>query len=128
MYIRFVVHRLNSQSGRREGVFQALFSMRSAGDLTEAEEARLKDLFRWFGDHLLEPDRLARSRNTRAKQVAICWFKESAAEHIRRMRELVAMLEAHGVAVEVLTTDRPGYVVYEDDHQIAAKPFRDTRT
>jgi hypothetical protein len=24
----------------------------------------------------------------------------------------------------MLTTDRPGYIVYEDDFQVAAEPFR----
>ena len=86
------------------------------------------DLVRWFDEQLREPSRLARSRNSRAKKVAISWFKESATEHIQRMRDLVAMLQAHGVAVEVVRTERPGYIVYEDDHQIAAEPFRDART
>ncbi len=128
MFIRFVVHRRDEDSGRRQGVFQVLFDMRRAGQLTAAEEATLKGLFKWFDDHLPEPGRLSRSRNPRAKRVAISWFKESATEHVRRMRELVAILDAHSVSVEVVRTDRPGYVVYEDDYQIAAEPFRDTRT
>jgi hypothetical protein len=31
-----------------------------------------------------------------------------------------------GIAVEILCTRRPGYVVYEDDHQVAAESFRDS--
>ena len=32
----------------------------------------------------------------------------------------------HGPAVEIVKTRRPGYILYEDDHQVAAIPFRDT--
>jgi len=32
------------------------------------------------------------------------------------------------VAVEAITTDRPGYIIFEDDNQIAAEPFADTPT
>jgi hypothetical protein len=38
-------------------------------------------------------------------------------------RELAAILEAHDIRTEMLTTDRPGYVVYEDDYQVVAEPF-----
>lgn len=39
------------------------------------------------------------------------------------MTELVALLELKDLAVEELRTDRPGYVVYEDAHQVAAIAF-----
>ncbi|HUH84044.1 MAG TPA: hypothetical protein VLX85_05515, partial [Stellaceae bacterium] len=63
-----------------------------------------------------------------AKAQAISWFKDWANEHVARMRELQRVLEKHGVAVEVLTTERPGYIVYEDEFQVAAYPFRDIQT
>jgi hypothetical protein len=39
------------------------------------------------------------------------------------MRELVALLEHKSLAVEELRTERPGYLVYEDEYQVAAMPF-----
>jgi hypothetical protein len=33
------------------------------------------------------------------------------------------MLENHGVSVQMLKTERVGYVVYEDEYQIVAEPF-----
>jgi hypothetical protein len=39
------------------------------------------------------------------------------------MRELVALLEHKAIALEELRTERPGYVVYEDEFQVAAMPF-----
>jgi hypothetical protein len=57
---------------------------------------------------------------------AISWFKETASEHISHMRQLALILESHDIAVSQLTTDNPGKVEYEDEHQIAAIPFRNT--
>jgi len=42
------------------------------------------------------------------------------------MREIIRLLESHGISVRMIKTDRPGYVVYEDDHQIVAEPFADS--
>jgi hypothetical protein len=42
------------------------------------------------------------------------------------MYELVHILDAHGIAVDVLRSEQPGYVVYEDAFQVAAEPFRET--
>ena len=53
-------------------------------------------------------------------------FKDSAHAHLERVRRLVALLESSVVAVEMITTERPGYFVYEDEFQIVAEPFADT--
>ena len=42
------------------------------------------------------------------------------------MREYQRILEAHGIVVEMLVTQRPGYIVYEGAYQVAAYPFADT--
>jgi hypothetical protein len=44
------------------------------------------------------------------------------------MHAIAAILHAHGVEVEAIRTERPGYVVYEDKHQVAAEPFKETTT
>jgi hypothetical protein len=43
------------------------------------------------------------------------------------VRELVGILQNHGVVVQTLTSDRVGYVVYEDDFQTVAAPFAGER-
>jgi hypothetical protein len=42
------------------------------------------------------------------------------------MRALCNLLEAKGIEITSFKTTRIGYLVYEDDHQVAAKPFADT--
>jgi hypothetical protein len=53
-------------------------------------------------------------------------LKADAAEHAARLRALTVLLQRHGFVTQVLWTRRPGYVVYEDEYQVAAVPFRDT--
>ena len=42
------------------------------------------------------------------------------------MREIAAILEEHGVMVKMIYTDNPGYLLYEDEHQIVAHPHPET--
>ena len=37
---------------------------------------------------------------------------------------MIRILEQHGIYVKKIKTDKPGYVVYEDDWQLVAEPFR----
>jgi len=57
---------------------------------------------------------------------AISWFRDTAAAHISHIRDLVGILENHGITVEMLKTNRVGYVVYEDEFQIVSEPFGDS--
>ena len=40
---------------------------------------------------------------------------------------MAALLEDYGIFIQVLKVSRPGYVVYEDEHQIVAEPFSNRR-
>jgi glycine cleavage system regulatory protein len=79
---------------------------------------------KWFRANLPFPERVARSRRPKRHHAAVSWFKQSATDHIHMARELAALLDAHDIRTEMLTTDRPGYVVYEDEYQVLAEPFR----
>jgi len=110
---------LRSGAGR----FTALDALERRGELTPHEASWLAELEAWFNAHLRRPGRLAWWSRPNAPERAITWLKLSAVEHVARMRELAAFLEHKDVYVEELRTDRPGYVVYEDEHQVAAIPF-----
>lgn len=125
-FVRFVIRQHDPDSGRRQGLFQALAELDRTQRLRAAERGRYLDLKDWFNQHLSKPRRLARSRRPRAKEVAISWFKDTAVEHIAKMRSLAGIVEAHGILVDMLHTRKPGYVVYEDEFQVAAEPFSDT--
>ena len=110
------------------GVFQAAFRLRERGTLSPHEE-ELHDLTQqWFDENLKEPNRFTASKPPyyRKPNKAISWLKDTAGEHLSHPRDLVGILENHGITVRMLKSDRVGYVVYEDDFQIVAEPFSET--
>ncbi len=128
MYVRFVTANIDPASERESGVFREAYAMLDSEALPEWEEAVLRDAIRWFRENLTVPDRFTASKppHYRKQQRAISWFKETATEHIAKMREIVAVLEGHGRAVEMISSTRVGYVVYEDECQVVAEPFADS--
>ncbi len=125
MYVRFVVPERDARSDQKRGIFTALYALEREGELASYELEWFRSIEEWFNDHLERPDRLTWSTRPNAPQRAITWLKMSATEHVSRMRELVTILEHKDLPVEELHTEKPGYIVYEDDHQVAAVPFTD---
>src|SRR5688572_23770581 len=127
MFIRFVIANMDVDSGRRQGLFQAADELRATGAMSESDEQRLKQVEEWFDANLAIPKRLSISAKPRRKAQAISWFRDTATDHITQMREFKRLLESYGVIVDMLREKRPGYVVYEDAHQVVAYPFSETR-
>ena len=129
MYLRFVTHANNERSGLPEGIFQAAYRLRREKPLGEAEADELSRHLVWFDEYLDAPGRFNRTsskgwyrRNTRG----ISWIKDTATEHIQRLRKISDILDRHGVLVEMIRTDRLGVIIHEDDFQVVAEPFRET--
>jgi hypothetical protein len=126
MYLRFVVSKRDEDSHCELGVFHAVGSLRDQGQLFEYEEKEHDRIRDWFNANLEKPTRFTASKPPfyRKRNKAISWFKDTAHRHLSEIRSLVAILENHGVHVRTLKTERVGYVVYEDEFQIVAEPFR----
>jgi hypothetical protein len=127
-YLRFVVADIHRNSGKELGVFHAVLRLRERGKLYMHEEELHDSTRQWFNENLKKPTRFTASKppHYRKPNKAISWFKDTAVEHISHIRNLVRILENHGIVVQMLKTDRVGYVVYEDEFQIVAEPFDDT--
>jgi len=82
----------------------------------------------WFNCYLARPSRFTAARPPyhRKQAKAICWFKDTAHEHIAHAWSFAVILENHDVPVRLLKTKRVGYVVYEDLYQIVAEAFSDS--
>lgn len=128
MFVRFVIHKNDGDSGRRQGIFQAISELEYEGGLLEHEQRQYDEIYEWFRHNLKKPRSFSRSSKPHAKNVALSWFKDTAVEHLAKMHALSQILNAHGIIVEVLRTNRPGYIVYEDQLQVAAEPFKETTT
>ena len=127
MYIRFITGEIDEDSGREAGVFGIAHELRDSAQVTDSDRAKLHELLKWFAANLEEPSRFttAKPPHYRKQARAISWFKDTAKDPIARLREMIAILDRHDIHIEMIQTDRPGYVVYEDVHQIVAEPFSD---
>jgi len=119
-YVRFVIGRKDEDSQVEQGIFQAAARAIEWQQIAGSDAAELNKLREWFGDNLKKPESFG--RNT--LRLGICWFKTDASEHISRIWQMVQILERNGIYVKKVRTDRPGYVVYEDEWQLVAEPFR----
>lgn len=118
-YVRFVVGRKDGSHLER-GIFQAAAQALEWQDITGPEAGKLNELFAWFSGNLEKPASFGRDK----LRLGVCWFKTGSTEHISRIWEMVRILERNGVYVQKIRTDKPGYVIYEDEWQLVAEPFR----
>lgn len=88
--------------------------------ITGEDADELNRLETWFNENLEKPTSFGRGKLS----LGICWFKMDASEHISRIWQMVQILERHGIYVKKIKTDKPGYLVYEDEWQVVAEPFR----
>ena len=119
-YIRFVVGRKDEDSHVERGIFQAAALALEWQTVTGSDAEELNRLQSWFGQNLEKPTSFGRNK----LRLGICWFKTGATEHISRIWEMVQILERNGIYVKKIRTGRPGYVIYEDEWQLVAEPFR----
>jgi hypothetical protein len=119
-YIRFATRLTDEDSHVGRGIFQAASQALEWEKITGSDAEELKELQSWFGNNLNAPTSFGRDKLRRG----ICWFKTSATDHIARIWEMVRILERNGIYVQKIRTDKPGYVVYEDEWQLVAEPFR----
>lgn len=119
-YVRFVVGHKDEDSHVEQGVFQAAARALEWRNITGADAEELNEVRAWFNENLERPDSFGRGKLS----LGICWFKTDAAEHTSRIYEMVRVLERNGISVKKIKTDKPGYVIYEDEWQLVAEPFR----
>jgi hypothetical protein len=128
MFLRFATSDLDEESHQELGVFHAAGNLRDSGLLSQHDEQVLHEIRDWFSHNLKKPAKFTNAKppHYRKRKNGISWFKASAREHISKIREIIAILESYDVSVRMIKTDRPGYVVYEDQFQIVAVPFADS--
>ena len=128
MYLRFTTKFLNPYGELETGVFMALKYLRDDYSLTTDEDIlKLKALTVWFDKNLEKPSRFSNGTSKYNASVSLSWFKDTASEHLKKMQEFVKVAEQNDIIVERITTKNPGYVVYEDEYQVSAIPFKNQR-
>jgi len=108
----FVTSELHDESPEELGIFHAAGKLRDSLSLSlsHQEDVFLPEIRDWFDSNLRKPKRFTSPSlpTTQKRQNGISWFKDSAREQIRRMREMVALLEHHDVPIRMIKTLRPG--------------------
>lgn len=128
MFIRFASLQVDCDSGRERGVFQTAYWLKDSGLLNEDEVQQIDVLLAIYEEHLDVPDCYRNPVLSRKRRyAAICWFKSQSRKFIGSMWAVVAFLKSHGVPMKLFRTHLPGRVLYEDEHQVAAIPFRRAR-
>jgi hypothetical protein len=122
VYVRFVCFKKLDGQRFRLGLFQSIWLAEDAECRPDWAVSLIEETRRWFNDNLEAPTLFEHSQWQAHSDRALCWFKASAQEHIRRMFDLKHGLEACGLQVDVLRSRRPGAVRYQDEFQVAAEP------
>ena len=130
VFVRFVLSKINSNTGIKDGVFGVAYEAFEEGDLSDYEREVLGDLLTWFEHNLEVPKRFNRTKSKgyyRRATKGVSWFKASARRHVSKMYRLAAILRDLGHNVTLIRTSNPGYLIYEDSQQGVAEPFNDLR-
>ena len=121
MFVRFVVGTAAENVAWLTGVITEARLLRDRGELHSYESERLEEIFDWLNEHLPCPPFGEKLRSGEWTRDAVTWFRPEAKGPIGRMWDIVAILQEHGVSIRMVTSERPGKIVYEDDYQVVAE-------
>ena len=124
MLLRFVISDRDERTGQQTGLMTVAYRLLRAGDLLHGDEEELRSHTKWLETNLPIPTRFARKRNVAHKEThGASWVRSSALEAIRCLHAIADIARRHEYSIEVIQTERPGYVVYQDEWQVVAEPF-----
>ena len=107
------------------------YALLASADLSETDRAVLREHLDWFEAHLPSPARFNRTTSKgyyRRSTRGIAWFRDTATECLKRMHAVKEVLEGYGHPVSLVREERVGYIVHEDEFQVIAEPFSETKT
>lgn len=127
-YVRFAVVSRKRRNAKYDGLFVAAYELARGNSISPATREELNELLAWFQENLNIPKRFNKGGGKgyyRRETRGLSWFKPEANEHLTKAQRLGVLLGRAGVPVLQYQASRVGYIVYEDDHLVAAEPFAD---
>ncbi len=121
MFIRFVVAADSDNPWWATGVITEARLLRDEGRLEQYEVDIVNSAFEWLNANLPCPPFKSNLETDSWSSSAVAWFLPGATETISRLWDLIAILKDHGVSVQILRSENPGRIVYQDDFQIVAE-------
>ncbi|MCL2421165.1 MAG: GNAT family N-acetyltransferase [Defluviitaleaceae bacterium] len=116
-YVRIQGRENAYRTGKPVGIFSAVWRLQRAGLLTDEEKAVFHEIDQvWFQENLPNPPFY--DDNEPGKPIT--WFKTATAMHmVAKLAPLMDMMEKYSKPYDVVYTNFPGRVVYEDEWQVA---------
>ncbi len=124
MYIRFVWPVRHAFARAHPGFFYASAHAAYPRDPGDWRIQEIEREMAWFGEHLAVPKVLRRRAGRHGVRAGICWFRDSAAEHVSRARYVAWLLDDIGVPIVEIRASRAGTEIWADANQIVAIPDR----
>jgi hypothetical protein len=89
--------------------------------LSSMERASIREVLDWFEVNLDCPPFEKKIRTKEWDDDTVCWFRDSAIEHLKRMNALSRILRRNDILVATINSNYPGKIVYRDKYQIVAQ-------
>lgn len=81
----------------------------------------IKELFLWFNENIPHPPFKKMLESKKWTPDAVAWFKSNQKTSIKKMQELTKILEKYYYKIQIMTSNNPGKIVYEDEYQVVAE-------
>ena len=125
-FLRFVATTRQQPYGASTGPFLLALEMTEDSEQPVYYRRPLREHLDWFNANLPAPDKFHLRLSQTSTGIGVCWFKDGAAEHISRMREMCFVLVEIGYPIDFRWAAQPGRLVYEDVFQIVALDHKRT--
>lgn len=126
MFIRFISWYWAAEARTHCGFFGIAYAMRHNRNTPAWMREELSRELCWFADNLAVPNRLFKATG-REDRNGVCWFRDTAQDHISHARYVCWILSEVGQATAELRSTRPGTLIWSDDNQIVALAERNAR-
>ena len=117
-YFRFCADYQSPYTNQPYGIFIAVWHLIRDKKVTENDASRYWETRTWFESNLPIPPYYKDGN----PEKAVTWFKESAMGGIivKKLDIYQEIAGKYGTSIQLISSESPGTIIYEDDHQVAA--------
>lgn len=115
-YMRIQGRELSWVTKYPKGIFSICWKMIQNGEMDSTDEARFREIDRWFKEHLPEPEPCKNG-----EQVITLFKTETTAEMQAMIAPALQILDKYRHPYDVVYTNFVGTIVYEDPWQVAVR-------
>lgn len=115
-YVRIQERNSENRTDTPAGIFTAVWRLEQDGLITDEEKAVFHEIaFIWFEDNLPKPPIYDDNRTEKL----IAWFKTATAgKMLEKLQPLINILDKYKNPYEIVYTNFPGKIIYEDEWQV----------